>query len=203
MGRVTFRVCCALLTSLGLGACTNEAPVCGGPGESCALGPAPACFEYPDGPYGVDVGDTVEDFELSDCDGERVSLSQVVSQSGLTLLNVGAGWCAPCIEETRTMEAEVFQRFCGRGLRIVQVLFEDRDLEPASSVFCQGWRDRYGLTFPVLRDPLFVTQRLFDDHATQTPLNLLIDSDGVIVYREVGTAAVGLDAAIQAHLPAL
>ena len=181
--------------------CSNAPPACGQPGAACALEPTPACFSYPAGPYGIHEDQTLESFEYADCDGERVALDQLVSQAELVLVNVGAGWCAPCIEETQTMEAEIFRRFCGRGLRVVQVLFEDRDLEPASSVFCQTWRDRYGLTFPVLRDPLFTTQRLFEDAATQTPLNLLIDRNGVIVHREVGTAAEGLIEVIDALLP--
>ena len=181
--------------------CMHEAPACGGPGASCDLDPTPACFAYPDGPYGINEGDVIERIALRDCDGQDVGLEQLLSQSELTLVNVGAGWCVPCIEETRRMEEELHQRFCGRGLRIVQILFEDDRVEPVTSLYCSAWQERFGLTFPVLRDPAFTTSSLFDDHLTQTPLNLLVTPDGLIVHREVGTDGGGLAATIDALLP--
>ena len=158
-------------------------------------------FTYPEGPYGSHIGDRLEDFVLRDCDGNDVSFGQGLSQAELVLLNVGAGWCGPCIEETRVMEEEIFQPFCSRGLRIVQVLFEDADALPTTSLFCQQWRDEYELTFPVLRDTLFTVESYFDDHMTQTPLNLLIDREGVIRYREEGIAPGDLATQIEALLP--
>lgn len=169
--------------------------------ESCELREITDGFSYPEGPYGSQVSDRLADFTLKDCDGNDVSFGQILSQSELVLLNVGAGWCGPCIEETRVMEEEVFQPFCRQGLRIVQVLFQDIDALPTTSLFCQQWRDEYSLTFPVLRDPLFTVESYFDDHLTQTPLNFLIDRDGVIRYREEGVAPDDLATQIEALLP--
>lgn len=188
--------------ALVLAGCVADAPPeCGGAPEACALGETPACFAYPEGPYGIDEGEVLADFELLDCDGASTSMGQLLSQSELVLFNVGAGWCLPCIEETRHLEADLNHRFCGRGLRIVQVLFQDDELEPVTSLYCRDWRERFGLTFPVLRDPLFTTMSLFEDHTAQTPLNLLVTPDGTIVHREVGTDGAGLAERIDALLP--
>lgn len=170
------------------------------PQDACELTAAPADFTYSVGPYGAHVGDVFADFELEDCDGEAVAFHDVLAGAELVLFNVGAGWCAPCIEETRTLQADVFAPRCGGGLAVVQVLFEDANARPATQFFCREWRDAHGLGFPVLRDPLFTTERFFEDAQTQTPLNLLIDRTGRVVYREVGTAGEGLIEAIDAHL---
>ena len=157
-----------------------EDPVVG----ACGVAAPPSDFAYPAGPYGVGVGDTVEDLTLEDCDGNVVSLGGVLAHGELVLLNVGAGWCQPCIEETTTLNAHIFEPYCREGLRVVQVLFQDQNANPATKLFCREWREQYGLDFPVLVDPLFVTERYFD--AVVTPLNLLINADGTIVYRSEG-----------------
>ncbi len=172
----------------------------GGPlPPSCSVTEAPAGFPYPTGPYGSDVGAVFEDLTLEDCDGTPVSFGSVLAGAELVLFNVGAGWCQPCIEESKTLEAAIFRPFCCRGLRAVQVLFQDEESRPATKLFCRQWKERFGISFPVLVDPLFSTQRLFD--RGQTPLNLLIDSSGVIRYRETGTPAMGVPDRIDQLLP--
>ena len=168
---------------------------------ACASEPATDPAPYPAGPYGTDVGAVVEDFELADCSDQTVRFGDVLAGAELVLLNVGAGWCQPCVEETRTLEAEVFGPFRGRGLAVVQVLFEDALARPATGFFCREWSENFGLTFPVLRDPLFLTGRFFDDAQAQTPLNLLVTPDGRIVARDVGGAAPGeLVRLVEMHL---
>lgn len=156
---------------------------------------------YPDGPYGIAVGDRLESLTLDDCDGRPISFQNILNGSQLMLLNVAAGWCGPCIEETQGLEEEIFQAFCGRGLHVVQVVFEDGLARPATSLFCGQWRDRYGLTFPVLRDPIFRTEALFENRLVQTPLNLLIDSEGIIIYRSMGEVDENLARVIDEELP--
>ena len=128
-----------------------------------------------------------------------MAFSDVLANSELVLFNVGAGWCQPCIEETRVLDDEVFRPFCARGLRVVQVLFQDEESGPATKLFCRQWRETFGLSFPVLVDPLFVTESYFD--AAQTPLNMLIDSEGTIRFRQTGTVPADLTERIDALLP--
>jgi len=151
--------------------------------------------------FGIEVGDTFEGFALSDCDGARHDTRAIVAGSKLTLVSVGAGWCQPCIEETKRLEAEVFRESCQQGLRVVQVLFEDEQAKPATALFCSRWRDRFGLTFPVLRDPLFETSRYFSNPATEAPLNLLVRPDGEIAARVTGYVEGELPALIESLLP--
>lgn len=193
-------VICSLTSACGAeGGADSSGPA--QPPEGCGLEPAAEDFTYPPGPYGISVDDRFADFTLEDCDGTAVSFAQLLSNARLVLFNVGAGWCQPCIEETERMEAEIFRPFCGRGLRVVQVLFQDQDSGPATSLFCGQWRDANGLSFPVLKDPLFTTSTYFQDPASQTPLNMLVDQDARIIYREVGTPGADLPQRIDTLLP--
>ncbi len=171
------------------------------PPAECVLSAPPADWQYPPGPYGTELSDTFEDIELEDCDGNEVRLGDVLGQSEMILFNVGAGWCEPCIEESKTLDKEVFREFCGRGLQVVQVLFQDEQSRPATKLFCREWRDRYGLSFPVLVDPTFKTGRYFESVSAQTPQNFLISRTGEIVFKETGTPAADLPIRIDELLP--
>jgi peroxiredoxin len=191
----------AMGVAFAAGSCTPTeiAEESGALPETCRLSDAPPDLVYPEGPYGGAVGDVFEDFSLKDCDGNEIQFADILAQAELVLFNVGAGWCQPCIEETEKLEAEIHRPFCERGLRVVQVLFQDEDGELPTTLFCKEWRDTYGLNFPVLLDPLFSTEAYFE--AAQTPLNLLIDKEGRIVFRATGEAPADLPARIDELLP--
>lgn len=165
----------------------------------CAPRPTPDGWTYPPGPYGGEVGATFAEFDLEDCDGNPLAFGDVLSEAELVLVSVGAGWCQPCIEESETLEAEIHAPFCARGLRVVQVLFQDAESLPATKLFCREWRERFGLRFPVVVDPLFTFEQYFE--SAQTPLNLLVDRDGVIRFRSTGVVPQDLPDRIDGLLP--
>lgn len=174
------------------------------PPPECALGtPDPAWTPPPQDQLGGEVGDFITDFHSSieTCDGTPLSLYDMISQSELTLVSIGAGWCEPCITESQTLDADVFRAFCPRGLRVVQVLFEDEEARAATKLFCNEWKQRFALSFPVAVDPLFKTMIYFDSIQAQTPMNFLVDGDGKIVFKETGTPAFDLPDRIDALLP--
>jgi len=181
----------ALLAQSGCGAADDgsagDAAVGLEPPPECALGPPPDGWSYPTGPYGTEVGDTFERFTLEDCDGDPVDFGDILAQADLVLFNIGAGWCQPCVEESQTLDREIFREFCPRGLRVVQVLFQDEQSRPATGLFCDNWRNSFGLSFPVLKDPLFTTAGHFESVQSQTPVNLLVGPDGTILFKETGT----------------
>jgi len=171
------------------------------PPAECAINTPPAGWSYPAGPYGGDVDDTFADFTVKDCDGNEFRFGDVLAQAELVLLNIGAGWCEPCVAETMTLDREVFREFCPRGLRVVQVLFEDEDSEIPTSLFCKQWRDSFSLSFPVLVDQLFVTETYFTSVLSQTPINFLIDPSGKIVFKSTGEPPADLGQRIDQLLP--
>lgn len=197
------------ILSLSIAACTGAAeddPTDPDPNEllpppGCEIDAPPVEYVYPSGPYGTGVGDTFENIALDDCDGVNLDFGDVLAQSELVLFNVGAGWCGPCIEETETLDQDVFREYCERGLRVIQVVFQDDESRPATGLFCRDWRQEFGLSFPVLYDPLFETNRYFESVEAQTPINFLVDASGEIVYKSVGTVAADLDERIEQFLP--
>ena len=191
------------LTGAGCGGDSDDDGGGGGdlvPPAGCELTRPPGDFVYPSGPYGTEVGEIFEDIELDDCDGNKVRFGDVLAQSELTLFNIGAGWCQPCVDETEALDAEIFRASCGQGLRVIQVLFQDQDAEPATKLFCSEWREQFSLSFPVLVDPLFATQKYFQSVESQTPINYLIDPTGTIRFKQTGTPAADLPQRIQALL---
>jgi peroxiredoxin len=170
------------------------------PSNACEEPEAPPPgWTYSDEPPGTEVGDRFPALEFEDCDGNLVSIPELTADSELTLFSLAAGWCSPCLEESSTLMTDLHQPYCGSGLRIVQVLFQDPAGLPATKFFCKQWRSQYSLTIPVLVDPLFLTEGLLGDSAT--PLNILTDPTGKILYRQEGYSAPELHSAIESYLP--
>jgi peroxiredoxin len=171
------------------------------PPPECALTAPPDDWVYPAGPYGDEIGETLENFTLDDCDGNEIDFGDVLGQSEITLVSIGSGWCDPCIEESETLDSEVFREFCPRGLQVVQILFEDELSRPATKLFCSEWRERYTMSFPVVVDPLFVTGKYFETIESQTPINFLVTNTGEIVFKSLGTPAFDLPDRLDELLP--
>jgi len=164
--------------------------------------PNPICQKYPKGPYGTKVSETVEAFDppLKNCDLESVTLQKVACEASLLLISVGAGWCAPCIEESKVVEKHTYQPFKKRGLRVVQILFQDERSQRPTSLFCAKWKKQFGLTFPVLIDPIQQTRKWFN-YQTGTPLHLLVDPRRMkVLFRWSGSVPKGLNQQIESTL---
>ena len=141
----------------------------------------PACRQA-QAPYGIEPSqDSLPDIELLDCAGSKVNLRPLRCETTLTLVNVGAGWCAPCREETPELAAADVAL---PDVSVIQTLFEDAAGNPATTLFCEGWREEFDLDFPVLIDPAATLTGYFD--VAETPLNVVIDRNGAVVWSETG-----------------
>ena len=114
------------------------------------------------------------------------------------------GWAAPMhINEKHPLHLERWECFeckdwfAADTVAIITPLQDEEGGRP-TKFFCRQWRDRFELTIPVLIDQTFTTETYFD--AAQTPLNLLIDSDGIIRYRQTGVAPHDLAEQIESLL---
>jgi len=142
--------------------------------------------DYPPEPFGYGVGDTMANFLLLDCDGNPVQLSDYYGDIKTILINQSAGWCSVCNRETPTLE-EWYQELKDDGVLVLQALFQNNAFQPANSAFCKAWRDRYGVSYPVLVDD----QNIFKPYHPSvqggsvqygTPLNVILDADMKIQY---------------------
>lgn len=128
---------------------------------------------------GVEVGNIAPDFELIElATGDTVSLSRL-TRGDVTLVNIWATWCAPCLEEMPAMQA-VYDSLQGRGFRIAAVSIDQGGPERV-----RAFVDRLGLTFEILHDPTTRIQQVYQ--TTGVPESFLLDRDGRIVHRVIGS----------------
>ena len=95
----------------------------------------------------------------------------------VVLLNFWATWCKPCEDEMPAMQ-HLYEQLGGPSFELLAISVD----EDAAAV--ERFRDRLGLTFPILLDP---QQRAA--HAYQTfrfPETLLVAADGSVVERYIG-----------------
>ena len=161
----------------------------GAGGVSGAAGAAPCLLAAE--PFGIDPAhsDSFPDVQLTSCDGTKQKLDALRCQNKLTLLSIGAGWCAPCKEETPDLQV-VNDALAKDGFGVVQVLFEDADANPASTLFCKTWVDAYSLTIPVFIDP--AGNALKPAGTAAIPVNVALDHDGKVLWAKNGTVPADL-----------
>ena len=153
-------------------------------------GVTPPAEAYPAGPYGSRVGALFRSFTLTACnrEGDEAQWSfdgPDFFTSQLTLISISAAWCVPCQRESAQMEAELVRRYAGQGVRIVQLLVQNVDRSAITAPTCRAWATRYGLSFPELMDPMFITQPFVPN--TAFPGNIIVDRCGRIRWREYGS----------------
>ena len=162
--------------------------VCGASCGSCANGSTcedGACVaDYPAGPYGNQVGDTIANLEFKTATDRPISLKSFYRQGKVIILTSAAGWCEAC-----KTEAQGFNSFLSlweeRGLALVYTLYEDDVGNPIYPAYINHWIEMLGLDYPVYQDPDFVLQPYYTDNAT--PLNMVITTaDMQIRYLAVG-----------------
>ncbi len=150
----------------------------------------PGCTPGECGTLGYELGNKFPPFEFPDCNNLPVT-EGILPECGVTLFNIAAGWCQPCIEETpgfqELYDAHQLERFI-----VVQVLVQDENTQPAGPTLCAEWTGGFGgefpdpLTFPVLIDPGQILRDSFD--ISQLPTNVVVDQSGCVVASWIGGA---------------
>ena len=126
-------------------------------------------------PDPVGRGTPAPPFALERLDGPPVELSRL--RGRVVLVNFWATWCKPCEEEMPAME-RLYRELRDEGFELLAVSVDD-EREPVVR-----FRDRLGLTFPILLDP---GQAVASAYQTfRFPESLLVDRRGGIVERYIG-----------------
>ncbi len=92
---------------------------------------------------GVETGQAMPDFTVSLTDGTSVSLSEVLKEKDLVVLNIFASWCGPCEREFPEME-EVYQEKKDR-FEIISVSADPDD----TMEMIADYKASHGLSFPM------------------------------------------------------
>jgi peroxiredoxin len=137
---------------------------------------------YPEGPFGANEGDTLENHAFLAPDGSTVDLQSVRAEerAQVLVLTTAAGWCSACIEEQHELEA-LYREHEADGLRVLVSLFEDADYERATPALAGAWRSEREVTFAVAADPEFALARYYD--ASLTPMNMVVDLGSMQIIR--------------------
>lgn len=135
---------------------------CGGPGEAV--------------PQGINQGNLARDFTLTSLDGSEVSLSDF--EDSVVLVNFWATWCPPCRAEIPDLE-EAYRAYQDDGFVVLGINVEE------SHKVVEPFVDSMGMTYPVLLDER--GQVMQEYRARGLPMSLLVDRDGVIQQRHMGT----------------
>lgn len=101
-------------------------------------------LEKPD-PYASLVGTKVE-FTTTDLDGNPVSSADLFAQNEITMVNIWATWCGPCVGELAELQ-EINERLKDKDCAVIGLLADD-DLDTAKQLIAEN-----GVTYPVVLTP--------------------------------------------------
>jgi thiol-disulfide isomerase/thioredoxin len=120
-------------------------------------------------------GDLVPEYRTVTPHGDTLQLGP---QQPVTLLNLWATWCGPCIEEFPDLE-RLHRQLEPAGLRIIAV-----DVDPDAPETVLSFAADLGVTFTVATDPEGRIEERFQSMAL--PSSYLIDGEGRLVARWTG-----------------
>ena len=159
--------------------------------------------DYPPGPYGVAVGDRLENLRFLDTEGRELDLADIYADRTVKLLWIyaTAGWCTVCATESPALP-DLWSTYHPQGLQILAVVFEDAAGNPAGVRYARSYATRYGFEFPTVADEPFVLGRYFDRAAT--PMNMLVDlTDMEILDIVMGWDPGGMESSVERRLGAI
>ena len=220
----TFPALCAALLALCAAGCDLEDPftyIDGGiVNTTCGPG------IYPCGSYGKNLGDKVENLEfeglmdprelckphkdkahgatlgkLSFKDYFQGDTSCAAQKKVLLWVMVSAGWCKPCKEEVKLVQAKYMAGKYDDRLGIINVVFETTvNGVKADADFIKLWASGFNLTFPVVMEPLVNGLTTYFNSAA-APFNMLVNtSDMSIVYSSTGAVLAELEKKITEYI---
>jgi hypothetical protein len=156
--------------------------------------------DYPPAPYGVAVGDRIENLLFQDIDDHPLDLADIYADTSVKLLWIyaTAGWCSVCTIESAALPA-IWNTFHPQGLQILGVVFEDGAGNPAGVSYAHNYATRDAWPFLAAADQPFVLGRYFDKAAT--PMNMLVDlTDMRIISIDMGWAESSMRSAVTLNL---
>lgn len=126
---------------------------------------------------GTSVGDRIADFTVTTYDGKTITLSEVLAEKKLVLINIWATWCGPCRMEFPFME-EAYQEYRDS----VEILAISGDPSDTDNMIGEVAAE-LGLSFPMGRDSAGLAERFA---VAAFPTTIVVDRFGTICLVEAG-----------------
>ena len=131
---------------------------------------------YADSGIGVEPGQPMPDFTVQLTDGTTATLSALLKEKDLVVLNIFASWCGPCEREFPEMEA-VYQAHSDKMV-IVSVSGDPNDTMDIISAY----KDSHKLSFPMG----LASEELYPLAGSGFPTTIFIDRSGNVGFIKVG-----------------
>lgn len=132
-----------------------------------------------EGQKATEPGNLYKDFTLTDINGNELTLSKVVKENKLTLIDCWASWCGPCMAEMPNV-VKVYEQYHAKGLEIIGVSFDQNE---------SSWKEaieRMNMTWPQASELKGWDNTVKSLYAVNAiPFTLLIDQDGKIVGKNL------------------
>ena len=133
-------------------------------------------FSEPFNEYGEMDGKVIS-FTAMDLDGNEISSAEIFGQHEVTMVNIWATWCGPCIGELAELQ-KINTRFLEKDCAVVGLL-TDNDIDA-----CRSLMKENGVTYQVVRAPANFSNYFPVD---AIPTSFFVDREG----RFLGTKIVG------------
>ena len=183
----------ALAVTVMVSACGSGEPA----GSAGQPSPPP---DYPPGPYGVGVGDVIDNLALFDLEGRAYDLEAThKGPAKVALLYITATWCFTCGPEIDWLNGRL--PASDGDITALAVVVQNPRYEPAQGADGIAFRDAYGVRFETVVDTDDVTgpYRSF----AAIPLNIIVrTADMKITYRAEGFDEAALEQALRGVLEA-
>ena len=137
------------------------------------------CSAYADSGIGVEPGQAMPDFTVSLTDGTTATLSELLKEKDLVVLNIFASWCGPCEREFPGMES-VYQANKDR----VEIISVSGDPSDTMEVISE-YKSSHGLSFPMGLAGDGLSFMKFPGF----PTTVFIDRDGKVGCVKIGAFA--------------
>lgn len=123
-------------------------------------------------------------FALKDLEGKEIKLADVVGEGKVVWINFWGLRCGPCVRELPALE-KLHNKYKSKGLVLLAINTDGVDSEFIRNQFEQRPDLKpVAVTFPILPDSEF---SVIDSYGLEgAPLNVMIDSKGIIRFRHEG-----------------
>jgi len=128
-------------------------------------------------PASYQLGGKIGDFTVTTFDGKTVTLSEVLKEKEMVLINIWATWCGPCRNEFPFME-EAYKQHSDK-VEIIALSCEPTDTDDVLADFVASM----GMTFKVARDTVGMANKF---NVSAIPTTVAVDRFGTICFWESG-----------------
>ena len=115
------------------------------------------------------------EFETTDVYGNKVTSAELFSKNKVTMVNIWASWCGPCVREMPELE-KLGAEFAKNGCGIIGVLTDGNEKEGLADGL--EILKETGVTYPVIKPWSSFESEL---HFTAVPTTYFVDSEGNIL----------------------